>query len=78
MSFSILVSSGYMPSSGIAGSYGGMVLVKHMGADTRKHFVNLKENTVQREIFLFLFLKMNQIVLRDSVTPGLSSQTPNL
>ena len=78
VSFSILVSSGYMPSSGIAGSYGGMVLVKHMGADTRKHFVNLKENTVQREIFLFLFLKMNQIVLRDSVTPGLSSQTPNL
>ena len=23
----------------------------------RKHFVNSKENTVQREIFLFLFLK---------------------
>ena len=25
MSFSILVSSGYMPSSGIAGSYGGFI-----------------------------------------------------
>ena len=26
MSFSILVSSGYMPTSGIAGSYGGFIL----------------------------------------------------
>ena len=25
VSFSILVSSGYMPSSGIAGSYGGLI-----------------------------------------------------
>ena len=27
VSFSILVSSGYMPRSGIAGSYGGSILV---------------------------------------------------
>ena len=25
MSFSVLISSGYMPSSGIAGSYGGFI-----------------------------------------------------
>ena len=63
VSLSILVSSGYMPRSGIAGSYGGFIpsFLKGISIPSSIVAVSIYIPTNSARVFLFLHEKMLNI-----------------